>query len=770
MLSKPQTASEKQQQPLLAGSNPSSLRSNRWKKPVAVLLLLAAFYLALKQFYPHFPAAIDSDDNSKIDPAQIFMQIPSTERLREHLRYYASGTHVAGINHTQAIYTRDFFENQGIDAKVVEYYPWLNYPVDQRVALFDPETEKVAFEAGLKEDVIPGDSATDDPNNLPAFHGMSADGNVTGQLVYANYGSLEDLSALKAAGISIRDKIVLVRYGGMLRGLKVYAAGLEGARGVLIYSDPAEDGYGVGKVYPEGPWRPESSFQRGSVSLLQVYPGDPLTPGYPATKDAPRLDPRDVKCLNRIPSLPLSYRDAKPLLRALAGHGKNASDVGSHWVGGLASQGVEYWTGPSALHVNLLNRVEFKQAPIQNVIGTIKGWEDPERAVIIGNHRDAWCAGAADPSSGSAALLELARGFGELLKLGWRPRRTIVLASWDAEEYSLVGSTEWVEENVDWLRADAVAYVNVDVAVAGGEFYAQASPILKGILYDTAKAVPYPHSNQSLYDAWLEQSLGNSGDGDIFSKDSLKKSLPPVPPLGSGSDFTAFMSHVGVSSLNMVFEGKLGTYHSNYDSFKWMTTFVDPDMAIHQAMARLWGLVTLRLADDAVLDMRPVDYAKDLKLYIQEIRNHVASRIYKAKDGAAMMSASKKLRHLRFAQRRMLIDAHALERNKRHLRSTYGEGCQMKNGRRRQRCLKLRKSINDRVARLERHFIDAEGIPDREWYKHVLTSPGRWMGYGPQVFPVLAEAADDQDWKKFKQYEKRTAEIVREAAWFLREV
>ncbi|KAJ1869877.1 Vacuolar protein sorting-associated protein 70, partial [Coemansia sp. S17] len=321
------------------------------------------------------------------------------------------------------------------------------------------------------------------PNNLPAFLGLSASGNVTGQLVYANYGTLDDFRALKAAGVSIKDKVVLVRYGGILRGLKVHGAERAGARGVLIYSDPADDGYCIGKVYPNGPWRPESSFQRGSVSLIQVYPGDPLTPGHPATKDAPRLDPKDAKSLNGIPSLPLSYRDAEPLLRALVGHGKNASEISDSWVGGLTSRGVEYWTGPSALSVNLLNHVDFKTTPIQNVIGRITGSEEPERAIIIGNHRDAWCAGASDPSSGSAVLLELARAFGELMKLGWRPRRTIILASWDAEEYSLVGSTEWVEDNIDWIRADVVAYVNVDAAVMGSEFGASASPIFKDLLF-----------------------------------------------------------------------------------------------------------------------------------------------------------------------------------------------------------------------------------------------------------------------------------------------
>ncbi|KAJ1949012.1 Vacuolar protein sorting-associated protein 70 [Linderina macrospora] len=692
------------------------------------------------------------------DAGKVFLSFPSTKHLRENLAYYTSGTHVAGINRTQAVYTRDYIQAQGIDAEIVEYYPWMNYPVDQRVALFNATTSEVLFEAGLKEDVIPGDPASEDPNNLPAFHGYSANGNVTGQLVYANYGSLDDFKALKAAGISIKDKVVLVRYGEMTRGLKVYAAGLDGARGVLIYSDPADDGYVQGPVYPEGPWRPESSFQRGSVSLIQIYPGDPLTPGYAATKDAPRLDPNEATNLNRIPSLPLSYRDAEPLLRALKGQGKLAKEVGDNWVGGLTSKGVEYWTGPSELSVNLLNQVEYKITPIQNVIARIEGWSEPNRAVIIGNHRDAWCAGASDPSSGSAAMLELSRGLGKLLKLGWRPRRTIILGSWDAEEYSLIGSTEWVEENQKWLNAEAVAYVNVDGAVGGSEYAVGGSPVLKHLLYEATKQVPYPHSNQTVYDVWLRDSAKYAG--------GVKPEKPIVFPLGSGSDFTAFMSHAGISSIDMGFGGYGGSYHSNYDSFNWMSKFVDPDFKFHQAMTRLWGLLTIRLADDPVLDLKPTTYAEDLKDYIDGIEAYVASQI-PDKTGIDETIA-KKFRHLRRAQRNLLRSAYYLEKRLQYLQRVYGEGCQMSSGRRRRRCFELRKSINERVTKLERQFIDPSGIPGREWYKHILVSPGRWMGYDSQIFPALAEAAEDGNWKAFQAYEERAAGLIDDAARFLR--
>ncbi|KAJ1862508.1 Vacuolar protein sorting-associated protein 70 [Coemansia sp. RSA 2703] len=727
------------------------------------------------------PGRLEFPSDGRIDPVQVFLNIPSTEMLSEHLQYYSSGTHVAGINHTQATYTRDYFEAQGIDAKIVEYFPWLNYPVSQRVVLFNETSSKIIFEASLKEDILSEDPLTEDPNNLPAFHGYSADGNVTGQLVYANYGSIDDFQALDKAGISVSGKIVLVRYGGVFRGIKVHAAELRGARGVLIYSDPADDGYSRGETYPNGPWRPDSSIQRGSVMRIQMYPGDPLTPGYASTADAPRIDPADAKNINHIPSLPLSYRDAQPLLRALQGHGKNASDIGKTWVGGLTSRGVEYWTGPSELSVNLLNKVEYKETSIQNVIGKIKGSEDSEHAVILGNHRDAWCAGASDPSSGSAALLELARALGELMKLGWRPRRTIILASWDAEEYGLVGSTEWVEEKIDWLRANGIAYINVDTAVSGTSFTAQASPVLKNLLYIVTQQVSYPHSNETVYDVWLRNSQSKSEVSDMTDMllddftDIQKKMAPPVGLLGSGSDYTAFMAHAGVSSLSMAFSGSSGAYHSNYDSPKRLTTFIDPDMRLHQAMVRIWGLVVIKLADDPVIDLNPVSYAKDLRRYIKTLEAHVSKHLNFATGGknidhTVRHAVLKKLHHLRAAQRQFTISAHMVQRDRDHLRAIYGDDCQMKSRRRHASCIKLRSSINDRAFSLERHLIDPEGIPGREWFKHVLVSPGRWMGYGAQVFPALSEAAEDGDWRQFQLHAKHAAETIHEAAWFLREV
>ncbi|KAJ1733247.1 Vacuolar protein sorting-associated protein 70 [Coemansia biformis] len=722
----------------------------------AAQVLLAAVALAfVLAVYLRGPAATAGAGG--LDPARVLMDILSAEQLRENLEYYASGAHVAGTNTTQADHTRSHFERQGIGTETVEYYPWLNYPVAQRVALFNASTGAVSFEAGLQEARVPGDPASDDPHNLPAFHGHSADGNVTGRLVYANYGTGSDFRALGEAGVSVKGAIVLMRYGVVPCAYKVHAAELAGAHGALVYSDPIDDGYGKGRVYPAGPWRPASSLQRDSVLRLDVYPGDPLTPGYPSTRDAPRLDPRDAASLNRIPSLPISHMDALPLLVALQGHGVEAADISRGWVGGLTSKGVRYWTGPSALAVNLLNQVAYRTVPIQNVIGRIKGWEDPEQVVVIGNHRDAWSAGASDPSSGSAVLLELARALGELGRLGWRPRRTIILASWDAGEYGLAGSTEWVEENIDWLRADGVAYVNVGAAVEGSSFRATASPALKDLLYAAAKQVAYPHSNGTVYDAWLRDSVAAGARGR----------RPAVQPLGPASDTMAFAVHAGVSAVDFGFAGSGGARHSNFDSIQRVAAFVDPDMQLHLAAARLWGQVAVRLADDPVLRLSPTRYAADLKRYIRQFERKMALLLRPPPKGPGL--ATERLGHLRAAQHQLEVSARIVEDSTRHLRLVYGEDCQMAGRRRHRTCLALRASINDRVSKLERHFIDPDGAPGREWHKHVLVAPDFGAASGYRLFPALADALDAGDALQLREREKYIAGMVHEAAWFLRE-
>ncbi|KAJ2082968.1 Vacuolar protein sorting-associated protein 70 [Coemansia sp. RSA 988] len=770
---------------LLLSSDPQRLELDKDERlhnpaatnqPMTAVLLSVAALVFILVTYAWLPLTIRTEEvfagagtewrtnNGGVDPSRVLQNILSTKRLRYNLEYYASGTHVAGANRAQTEYTRDYFEQHGIETEIVEYYPWINSPLGQRVALLNKSTKAVMYEAGLAEDLIPGDNASEDPNNLPAFHSHSAHGNVTGQLVYANYGTAEDIGALEKVGVSLLDKIVLVRHGRTHSSTKLLAAELAGARGMLMYSDPAEDGYVRGGVYPEGPWRPESSIQRDSVLRFSAYPGDPLTPGYASTRDAQRLLPAEATNLNRIPSLPLSYRDAQPLLEALQGHGISAAGIGRDWVGGLTSRGVRYWTGPSTLVVNLVNSVEYKIVPVQNVIGRIRGQESPEQVVVIGNHRDAWSAGASDSSSGSAVLLELVRAFGELQKLGWRPRRTIVFASWDAGEYGRVGSTEWVEENIDWLRSDAIAYVNVGAAVSGSTFGAAASPAMKELLYSVARQVRQPHSNFTVYEAWLRHSSDGASASPRFSRAGGRMPEPTVYLPKLAGDSVAFLAHAGISVVDLGFTGNAGAHHSNFDSLKRMLSYIDPDMQLHRTTAELWGLLTLRLADDSILGHCPRCYAKDLKRYIGQLEKQLT-------PCWGNTIVSKKLRHLRAAQRQLLISARIVEYDIKHLRSVYGEDCQMVGRRRRARCLALRASANDRVSHLEQHFLDPAGISHQRWHKHVLFGPeSSARAPGTLLFPMLADPLDSCNISRLQQLEKSVADILFEAAWFLREV
>lgn len=405
---------------------------------------------------------------------QILRDVPSSESAMQWSRYYTSGPHLAGKNYSQALSTKQKWEEWGIKSEINEYVVYINYPLDHRLALLKGKEKKeqdgekeyeVTYEASLVEDVIEEDPTSGLANSVPTFHGYSASGNVTAPVVYVNYGTYQDFEDLLAANITLKGKIAIARYGGIFRGLKVKRAQELGMIGVILYSDPGDDGEVTDEkgvpTYPEGPARQPSSVQRGSTQFLSVAPGDPTTPGYPSKPEAPR---RPVEtAIPSIPSLPISYADALPILKALNGHGPKAKDFNQWWTRntGLGYKGVEYNIGPTPddVVVNLYNEQEYVYTPIWNVIGVING-TIPDEVVVVGNHRDAWVAGGAgDPNSGSAVLNEAMSAFGEALKRGWKPRRTVVFASWDGEEYGLVGSTEWVEEYLPWLKHASVAYV-----------------------------------------------------------------------------------------------------------------------------------------------------------------------------------------------------------------------------------------------------------------------------------------------------------------------
>ncbi|ORZ25379.1 hypothetical protein BCR42DRAFT_340415 [Absidia repens] len=735
------TKLEGEQTPLLADAGASRKR-RRYNVKIIItsILIVIALVIVTILAIDWFKSGHNGSPKQRqpSDAEKFVLEAPSAQNTHKFLKKYTSEAHLAGTpaDERQAQWTLEKFNEFGIESKIDTYYPLLNYPIAHRLALISGP-KHLRFEASLREDPVEEDETSHDPDIVPTFHGYSKNGTVTGPVVYANYGTVEDFQYLVDQGIELNGTIALVRYGGSFRGLKLRAAEKFGCIGGLIYSDPIDDGplnkdqwphISPPLPYPDGPWRSESSAQRGSVQYLSVLSGDPLTPGYAATKDAPRIDPEDSPGLTKIPSLPLSWKDALPLLKATQGRGIKG---GAEWKGGLDE--VDYYSGPTEGDVILTNHVDNKITPIWNVIGRINGTEEPDHAVIIGNHRDAWVYGAVDPSSGSAALLETVRVFGELLKTGWRPRRTIIFASWDAEEYGLVGSTEWVEDNRDWLNKEGTVYINMDTAVSGPHFAAKATPSLNNLLYQVTQNVNDPRTGGTVYKAWA-----NFTNSD----------LPKVGQLGSGSDFVGFLDHVGIASLDVSFQGDYGVYHSNYDSFHWMEKFGDPTFEYHATMSRIVGSLLLRLSDDRVLPISPHDYAKELSNYVDSIEAYAG----KTFDG------------LRIAVDKLDKRARRFEYRLARLQSRLDEYNGVNDDDVPTTLIERLNKANKRLTYFERGFIDPEGITSRPWFKHVVYAPSLWKGYDSQTFSAIAEAVDEKDDQLLKYSVERAIKQIYEAS------
>src|SRR6185436_18867170 len=549
-----------------------------------------------------------------------FRAVPSPASAREHLRWLTAEPHIAGSkeDYATAIYVRDQIRSYGIASELKEYEVLLPYPKQPGIVeLTRPRLEKLA----VKEPVIAEDPSSSNPKIVPLFNGYSPSGDVTAPLIYVNYGLPPDYEALKKLGVDVTGKIAIARYGNSFRGVKAQVAEQNGAVGLIIYSDPADDGYGQGDVYPKGPWRPAYSAQRGSVQFLSTAPGDPLTPGKPAKPGVPRLKMEEVKTLPRIPVQPISYGDAKRLLEPLRGPVRPKGFQGGlpfpYHVGGT-----EY------VRVHLKTSMDYQVRKIWNVISRIDGDEEKDRWVIMGNHRDAWVFGAVDPNSGTTAMLEAARAFGSLLKKGWKPRRTIVMASWDGEEYGLLGSTEWAEDNAAELQQKAVAYLNMDAAVSGPNFGASSVPSMWKLIRGATRDVKDPKSGQSVYQRWQERAREDEPNPELTNAEMGSDTTiaeARIGALGSGSDFTPFLQHLGVPASDMGFGGDYGVYHSSYDTFYWMTHFGDPTFVYHVAAAQLWGTVAMRLADAAGLPLDYRDYATQVRDFFNE-SNKIAKR------------------------------------------------------------------------------------------------------------------------------------------------
>jgi N-acetylated-alpha-linked acidic dipeptidase len=679
-----------------------------------------------------------------------FRSVPAPGSAREHLRKLTAEPHVAGTkeDYATAIYVRDQIRSYGIPSELKEYEVLLPYPKQPGIVeLIKPVRERLS----LKEAVVPEDPSSSNPKIIPLFNGYSPSGDVTAPLVYVNYGLPPDYDALQKQGVDVKGKIAIARYGNSFRGVKAKVAQDQGAIGLIIYSDPADDGYGQGDVYPKGPWRPASSAQRGSVQFLSTSPGDPLTPGRPAVPGEPRLKMEEVTTLPRIPVQPISYGDAKRLLEPLRGPVRPKG-----FQGGLPFP--YHVGGTEFVRVHLKTQMDYQIRKIWNVISRIDGSEENDRWVVMGNHRDAWTFGAVDPNSGTTAMLEAARGFGALLKKGWKPRRTILLCSWDGEEYGLLGSTEWAEENATELKERAVAYLNVDSAVSGADFGASSVPSMWKLIRSATRDVKDPKTGNSVYQQWQNRTREQTPDADLTDAEKASDvtiAEARINALGSGSDFTPFLQHLGVPSSDMGFGGDYGVYHSAYDSFYWMSHFGDPNFVYHVAAAQLWGTIAMRLADASGLPLDYRDYVGQVREFFEQSQKTAKRRkLDTSYDPTPMNKAIEK-----FSE-----EAGRIENARQEAVSEIERSRNDANTRAR---AKLRR-INDALLAAERSLTDDRGLRGRTWYIHQIYAPGTYTGYAAQPLPDFRQALDDRNTTNAKEALDRIVDALNRASETLR--
>jgi N-acetylated-alpha-linked acidic dipeptidase len=666
-----------------------------------------------------------------------FMAVPDPKLAEEHLRILTQAPHIAGSPEDKATadYVAKKFREAGLDTEIVEYKVWMNYPAEISVDMTAPAGVEMH---GPRREKVDGDDFQDDPRVVTAYNGMSPSGDVEAEVVYANYGSPADFDKLKQMNVDVRGKIVIVRYGENFRGVKEFVAQERGAAAVIIYSDPKDDGYYRGDAYPKGPWRPASGVQRGSVGFMFQFPGDPTTPGIASTPNLPdskRISPLASEQLPKIPVTPLSYADASPILEHLDGPASPRE-----WQGALP---FTYHVGPGPVKVKMHLKQDYQFHTIWDVIGKIRGITSPDEWVVAGNHRDAWVYGAVDPNSGTAAMLETVHGLGELLKSGWKPKRTIVIGSWDAEEEGLIGSTEWGEEHAQDLR-DAAAYFNMDVAVAGKKFGASGVPSLKEFIREIAKAVPSPQGG-TVYEAWKKSSQP-SPDNPRPQETSTFRPPPvashndvPVGDLGSGSDYTVFLQHLGVPSTDISSTGDYGVYHSAFDDFSWFKKFGDPDFVYEQQMARIYGLELIRMSGADVLPYDYANYGKEISVYLDSAQGKSRDRFGdKSPDFSTAMSAA---RHLQQAGTKILLKQRKVPASA--------------------------DSLNIKLREAERGLLIPEGLPNRPWFRHSIYAPGQYTGYAAVVIPGVTEAIDRADLNRTEKQIAALAAALNRAAQIL---
>ncbi len=691
-----------------------------------------------------------------------FRAIPDPSRMREAMRILSARPHHLGsaFGKINAEWIRDQFRSYGWDAQIESFDVLFPTPLERVVELVSPTVYKASLtEPALAED--PTSSQRDE--QLPPYNAYSADGDVTGPLVFVNYGIPADYEELERRGISVKGAIVIAKYGGSWRGIKPKVAAEHGAIGCLIYSDPEDDGYAIDDVFPKGPMRPAHGVQRGSVADMPTYPGDPLTPGVGATKTAKRLPLSEATTITRIPVLPISYADAQPLFAALGG-----AVVPQSWRGGLP---ITYRFGPGPARVHLRVKSDWSIKTLHNVIAKLPGSTEADQWVIRGNHHDAWVNGAQDPVSGMVAELEEARALGTLYKSGWRPKRTIIYAAWDGEEPGLLGSTEWVEAHAEELRQHAVAYLNTD-SNSRGYLGLAGSHVLEKFINGVALDIQDPETGLS---AWKRAQMSRIANGSAETrKEARDREDLRIGALGSGSDYSPFLDHAGIASLNLGYGGEDegGIYHSIYDSFYWYTRFSDTSFVYGRALAQTVGTAVLRLANADLLPFGFTNLAETVQSYTKELQSlrdtragQITERNRQIDDGVFRAVSDPRSPTLapprqepgpalNFAPLLNAVDS--LD----HAAARYEKAYTGALGRARPAGFK---NINIRLLQAERALTAPEGLARRPWYKHLLYAPGYYTGYGVKTVPGVREAIEQGQWRDAER------EIVRAAAALERE-
>jgi len=676
------------------------------------VIFCLSFQLSIAQ---HEGYSSDSWKN-QLDFEQMFVNHIDKTSFRKHLKKLTERPHVVGSEANEEVirYIGEVMDKAGLDVTNYPYDVYLpNKPGSSLIEIVTPSRQVL----NQKEDIIPNDPFSDDPLLWKGWNAFSGSGDITAEVVYANYGRKEDFETLKKLGVDVKGKIVLARYGGNFRGYKAKFAEANGAAGLIIYTDPKDSGFTKGLVYPDGPYYNPSTIQRGSL-LTADFTGDPLTPFEPALpldgkKKIKRLDPKDAQ-LHTIPVTPIGYGEAEKILGQMKG-----KVVPQSWQGGLPFTYRLEGGNSITVRLKVEQKIDFVRAT--NVIGLLKGNEAPDEWIILGCHLDSWGFGATDPSSGTAMLLSLSETLGKLKDKGYAPKRSILIGHWDAEEHGVIGSTEWVEQMKDQLNANGVVYMNFDGAVSGKNFGASAAPTLKKLLVETSKEVQYPYTDQTLYEFW----------------NKTNQIEPPIGNLGGGSDHIAFYMHVGVPSMSGGAGGP-NVYHSNYDSFRFYEKFVDPEFQMGPMVENMAGLMALRMANAEIIPYNLNRYAQDMKIHFSNAENKI-NKYDKEFDGFKLTVAA--IQSLEKVSDELTLNIKSYLESKDYSK-------------------KELKNLNEQLIALEKSFISDEGMYFGSWFKSIYASSDPFSGYAAWILPGLEYEIALNSSERLQEWDSRYASAV----------